>query len=66
MEISSEIKSTIRRALDEDIGPGDATSEAILPEQAGMQALLIDREGEFTEDDGPRITRLEEVFDHLS
>ena len=33
---------------------------------AGMQALLIDREGELTDDDGPRIKRLEEVLDHLT
>jgi putative hydrolase of the HAD superfamily len=33
---------------------------------AGMRALLIDREGELTEDDGPRIEALGEVFDHLS
>ena len=33
---------------------------------AGMHVLLIDREGELTKDDGPRIKELEEVFDHLS
>lgn len=41
MDISSEIKDTIRRALSEDIGSGDATSETIIPLDAQMQAQII-------------------------
>jgi nicotinate-nucleotide pyrophosphorylase (carboxylating) len=41
MEISSEIQSTIRRALEEDIGSGDATSQAIIPPDARMKALVV-------------------------
>jgi nicotinate-nucleotide pyrophosphorylase (carboxylating) len=41
MEISSEIRATIQRALDEDIGNGDATSEAIIPRGAKMRAQIV-------------------------
>jgi nicotinate-nucleotide pyrophosphorylase (carboxylating) len=41
MDISSEIQSTIRRALEEDIGSGDATSRAIIPPDASMKALIV-------------------------
>jgi nicotinate-nucleotide pyrophosphorylase (carboxylating) len=41
MEISSEIQSTIRHALDEDIGSGDATSRAIIPPDARIKALIV-------------------------
>jgi nicotinate-nucleotide pyrophosphorylase (carboxylating) len=41
MDISSEIQSTIRRALQEDIGSGDATSQAIIPPEARMKALIV-------------------------
>jgi len=40
MEISPEIRATIQRALDEDIGSGDATSEAIIPLEAKMMAQI--------------------------
>ena len=41
MEVSSEIRSTIQRALDEDIGSGDATSQAIIPPEARIRANII-------------------------
>ena len=31
MELSPEMSETIRRALKEDLGGGDATSESIIP-----------------------------------
>ena len=36
-----EILETIQRALAEDIGPGDATSNSILPAEADMQGQII-------------------------
>ena len=41
MDISSEIQSTIRRALQEDIGSGDATSQAVIPPEARMKAQIV-------------------------
>ena len=41
MDLSSEIKNSIQRALDEDIGSGDATSESIIPLEAQMQAQIV-------------------------
>jgi len=40
MEISPEIRTVIQSALDEDIGSGDATSEAIIPLDAKMGAQI--------------------------
>ena len=41
MDVSHpEIVDAVRRALDEDIGPGDVTSEACIP--AGRQALIFE------------------------
>lgn len=39
--ITPEIKDCIRRALAEDIGPGDATTNAIVPEEAVMKGRII-------------------------
>ena len=36
-----EVLETIRRALAEDIGPGDATTDAIVPADAAMQGQII-------------------------
>jgi nicotinate-nucleotide pyrophosphorylase (carboxylating) len=36
-----EILATIRRALDEDIGPGDATSNNIIPSGAQMEGIIV-------------------------
>lgn len=41
MEISPEIRTVIQSALDEDIGSGDATSEAIIPLDAKMGAQIV-------------------------
>ena len=41
MEISPEIRAVIQSALDEDIGSGDATSEAIIPLDAKMGAQIV-------------------------
>jgi len=41
MQLSPEVVSAIQRALDEDIGSGDATSEAIIPLDAQMQAQIV-------------------------
>ncbi len=39
--ITPEIQDCIRRALAEDIGPGDATTNAIVPEEAVMRGRII-------------------------
>jgi len=39
--ISPEIITTIRRALEEDIGPGDVTTHAIVPPRAMMKGQII-------------------------
>jgi len=41
MNISSEIKATIQRALEEDISTGDVTSASIIPLEAHMQAQIV-------------------------
>lgn len=40
---SSDIDELIRRALHEDIGPGDVTSEATIPAKAMARALIVAR-----------------------
>ncbi len=39
--ISSEITASIQRALEEDIGPGDATTDSIVPVDATMRGQII-------------------------
>lgn len=39
--ISPEIIETIRRALSEDIGPGDVTTDSIVPPEASMRGQII-------------------------
>lgn len=39
--ISSEITASIRRALEEDIGPGDVTTNSIVPLDATMRGQII-------------------------
>jgi nicotinate-nucleotide pyrophosphorylase (carboxylating) len=39
--LSSEIISCIQRALDEDIGPGDVTTDSIVPLDASMSGQII-------------------------
>ena len=41
MTLSAEILESIRRALEEDIGPGDATTNSIVPEDAAMRGQII-------------------------
>lgn len=41
MSLPSELLETIRRALAEDIGPGDVTSESILPPEAKMRGHIL-------------------------
>jgi len=41
MDLPPELSACVRRALDEDVGPGDATSEAIIPPQAHGQARIV-------------------------
>jgi len=41
MTISPELNACIQRALDEDIGNGDATSKAIIPPEAHWQARIV-------------------------
>jgi nicotinate-nucleotide pyrophosphorylase (carboxylating) len=41
IQISPELRACIHRALEEDIGSGDATSEAIIPAGAHMQAQIV-------------------------
>jgi len=40
-QLSAEILTTIRAALAEDIGPGDATTNAIIPEGSAMRGQII-------------------------
>jgi nicotinate-nucleotide pyrophosphorylase (carboxylating) len=40
-ELAPQIFEAIRRALDEDIGPGDATSNSIIPANAVMHGQII-------------------------
>src|SRR5258708_18229658 len=42
--LSAEILASIRRALDEDIGPGDATTNSIIPPNAAMRGHIIAKE----------------------
>ncbi len=39
--LAPQISEAIRRALDEDIGPGDATSNSIIPPDASMHGQII-------------------------
>ena len=39
--LAPQISEAIRRALDEDVGPGDATSNSIIPPDAGMHGQII-------------------------
>jgi nicotinate-nucleotide pyrophosphorylase (carboxylating) len=41
IQISPEFRACIQRALEEDIGSGDATSEAIIPAGVHMQAQIV-------------------------
>jgi nicotinate-nucleotide pyrophosphorylase (carboxylating) len=41
MQLSAEVINTIQRALDEDIGSGDVTSEAIIPADTQIQAQIV-------------------------
>lgn len=40
-QLAPQIYEAIRRALDEDIGPGDATSNSIIPAEASMHGQII-------------------------
>ncbi len=40
-DLSREILATIRSALSEDVGPGDATTNSIVPAEAGMRGQII-------------------------
>jgi nicotinate-nucleotide pyrophosphorylase (carboxylating) len=40
-DLSSEILAAVQRALEEDIGPGDATTQAIVPAGQSMGARII-------------------------
>jgi nicotinate-nucleotide pyrophosphorylase (carboxylating) len=40
-DLSEEILACIRRALEEDIGPGDVTTNSILPAEASMKGQII-------------------------
>lgn len=41
LDLHPDILEAIRRALQEDIGPGDATSNSILPAEAAMRGQII-------------------------
>ncbi len=41
--VDEDVRDLIRRALSEDIGPGDATSEALFPENPPAAASLVTR-----------------------
>ena len=44
MEIPSGVVETIRRALEEDVGPGDRTTSLLIPEKQKSSALVIAKE----------------------
>ena len=44
ISLTPEILSSVKRALDEDIGIGDATSESIVPIEATVEARVISKE----------------------
>ena len=44
MEIPSSVLNTIRRALEEDLGPGDITTSLLIPEQATSTAQYTAKE----------------------
>ena len=44
MEIPSSVLDTIRRALEEDLGPGDVTTSLLIPEQATSTAQFTAKE----------------------
>ena len=39
-----EVQDCIRRALAEDIGPGDVTTESIVPPQAAMNGKIVSKQ----------------------
>jgi nicotinate-nucleotide pyrophosphorylase (carboxylating) len=43
-DLSPEITASLRRALEEDIGPGDATTDSIVPPQAIAHGQIIAKE----------------------
>lgn len=45
MNVSSEIIESIRRALEEDIGPGDVTTKSIVSADATMRGQIIAKQG---------------------
>jgi nicotinate-nucleotide pyrophosphorylase (carboxylating) len=44
MEVDSEIRELVARALAEDLGPGDVTAEAVVPEDTGGRATITQKE----------------------
>ena len=44
MEIPSGVVETIRRALEEDVGPGDRTTSLLIPEKKKSSAQFIAKE----------------------
>jgi nicotinate-nucleotide pyrophosphorylase (carboxylating) len=44
ISLAPEILSSVERALDEDIGTGDATSDSIVPHEAIVEARVISKE----------------------
>ena len=41
IELSERVDQSIRRALDEDIGPGDATTDSIIPADASLRGQIV-------------------------
>ena len=41
IKLSERVDQSIRRALDEDIGPGDATTDSIIPADASLRGQIV-------------------------
>ena len=41
IELSKRVDENIRRALEEDIGPGDATTDSIVPANASLRGQIV-------------------------
>ena len=61
-EPSRRVEESIRRALDEDIGPGDATTDSIVPANASLRGQIVAKQTGVVA--GLEVAR--RVFRHLS
>jgi len=62
IELSKRVDENIRRALEEDIGPGDATTDSIVPANASLRGQIVAKQTGVVA--GLEVAR--RVFRHLS